>query len=89
MTYYKRPAMAAKWEFVKSAKLSAGCCKCGYNKHHSALEYHHIRGNKLRSIAASMTSSWDKLLAEISKCEVICANCHNIVHYNESVIGGD
>ena len=79
--------MKSKWDFVTAAKLSAGCVKCGYNEHHAALEYHHIRGNKLRAIAASMTSSWDKLINEINKCEVICANCHNVYHYESSRIG--
>jgi hypothetical protein len=86
--YYRKPSMAKKWEFVKQAKLSAGCVKCGYKKHHAALEYHHIKGVKKRSIAASMTSSWNNLISEINKCEVICANCHNIEHYEDSIIGG-
>jgi hypothetical protein len=86
--YYRKPNMQHKWEFVRNAKLSAGCVRCGYNKHHSALEYHHIRGEKIRSIAASMTASWTNLINEINKCKVLCANCHNIEHYNTSIIGG-
>ena len=88
-TYYKKPSIDRKWRFVRDAKLSAGCSKCGYNHHPAALEYHHVRGKKDRSIAASMTSSWDRLINEINKCEVICANCHNIEHYNTSIIGED
>ena len=86
-TYYVKPSMKAKWEFVTAAKLSAGCGHCGYKVHHAALEYNHIRGVKRRSIAASFTSSWTLLLNEVNKCEVLCANCHNIFHYEESKIG--
>lgn len=86
-SYYIKPGMKAKWDFVTSAKLSAGCVSCGYNDHPAALEYHHVRGIKARSIAASMTSSWDALIKEINKCEVVCANCHNIHHYESSRIG--
>ena len=87
--YYRKPNMQRKWEFVRDAKLSAGCVYCGYNTHHAALEYHHVKGIKIRSVAGMMTNSWQKLLTEIHKCEVICANCHNIEHYNASIIGGD
>ena len=80
-----RPSVAAKHEFVTQAKLSAGCQICGYNAHPAALQYHHIdESTKLYSVASCMGKSWDKLITEMSKCAVLCCNCHNISHYKES-----
>ena len=42
------------------------------------MDFDHVRGNKC-GIISRMTSapmSAAKLLAEIAKCEVVCANCH-------------
>lgn len=57
-------------------KLKSGCVDCGYCDHACALQFDHIGDNKEFTIAASSTVSWDSVLAEIAKCEVVCANCH-------------
>jgi hypothetical protein len=42
------------------------------------LEFDHVRGEKVRGISAMVSGalSWSTILEEISKCEVVCANCH-------------
>jgi hypothetical protein len=67
---------AAK-EWVDSLKTK--CTKCGYNRCVEALEFHHKDGDdKLRGISKMMRNNWSKkkILAEIEKCVVLCANCH-------------
>ena len=56
------------------------CIRCGYNKTYSALQFHHV-GDKGFGIAASgITRSFDTLIKEASRCELICANCHAEEH---------
>lgn len=43
------------------------------------LEFDHLH-NKEYDISKMMSnlSSWDKILQEIEKCEIVCCNCHRI-----------
>jgi hypothetical protein len=42
------------------------------------LEFDHVRGVKVRNISEMVRGkfSWRRILEEIEKCEVRCANCH-------------
>jgi hypothetical protein len=44
------------------------------------LEFDHVRGVKVESIArlVRLAVSWEMIATEIAKCEVRCANCHRI-----------
>lgn len=51
------------------------CIDCGETDP-VVLEFDHLR-EKSFSIGAALTSrSWQSILDEIEKCEVVCANCH-------------
>lgn len=71
---------AQKREWLQQYKERAGCCDCGANLPHYVLEFDHREGRTIGiSIAAfSCCSGWDKLRYEVSKCDVVCANCHKI-----------
>lgn len=58
------------------------CCKCGYNKTLSALEFHHIDpAEKDFSISKNgHTKSFEKIKLELDKCILVCANCHREIH---------
>jgi hypothetical protein len=76
-----RSRYQAKREMVDAHKLAAGCVDCGYKAHPAALQYDHIvAGGKSRDISLMVTSgaSIQEIMAEIDKCEVVCANCHAI-----------
>lgn len=49
---------------------------CGYNAHHSALQFDHVRGKKSRNVCDAR--SIKQAIIEIAKCEVVCANCHAV-----------
>jgi hypothetical protein len=53
------------------------CVDCGETDL-LVLEFDHIRGEKKSEISTLVhnTLSWEKVLEEIGKCEVRCANCH-------------
>jgi len=70
-------------EYVKEYKLKLGCARCGYNNHHSALDFHHL-GDKEHNICKLVRTpiSIKTINEEIAKCIVLCANCHRIEHYS-------
>lgn len=71
-------------EFLDIIKLEEGCQICGYNEHPRALQFDHINpAEKLFTIAGLLTCSMDKLLTELEKCRVLCANCHSIHSWQE------
>lgn len=66
---------------LNAIKLEAGCADCGYAAHPEALQFDHLPGtHKLFSVANAMSEGrpWDLIETEISKCEVVCANCHAV-----------
>ena len=64
-------------KFLSDYKLKHGCSVCGYNKCADALEFDHIdRSQKSFGLNAAPSYSWEKVLAEIEKCVLLCANCH-------------
>lgn len=66
-------------EFLRRYKVDKGCTDCGYNKHWAALDFDHLPGTvKVRDIRSGQSFGWVALLAEIAKCDVVCANCHRI-----------
>ncbi len=62
--------------FLVHYKMEKGCLDCGYKKHHSALEFDHIKGKKTINICFAKSIGQAK--KEIEKCEVVCSNCHRI-----------
>lgn len=55
---------------------------CGKRYPHYVMDFDHRPGEKKSfnlAIAAGQTRlSWEKIAAEIAKCDVVCANCHRI-----------
>lgn len=70
-------------DFVASLKLS--CIKCG-ESHPAVLDFHH-RDPKEKEWSVSQmvqrAAPREKILEEISKCDVLCSNCHRIHHWEE------
>lgn len=64
---------------INNYKLRIGCKDCGYKENAWALEFDHKDGeDKRNTVASLMYGSWENILKEIKKCEVVCANCHAI-----------
>ena len=70
---------------IEEAK-SVPCADCGQIFHHSAMDFYHSWGKKSFKIAEVQSTgdaSEEKLYQEISKCRVVCANCHRIKHWKQ------
>src|SRR5260370_42385539 len=75
---------AATYEYVQNSKSQLRCVDCA-ERHPAALQFHHLNAqDKQFNIAAAVRNgiSLDRNKKEISKCIVLCANCHRIRHYN-------
>ena len=75
---YRRNLRHAKRDWMAQYKLDLGCTDCGYNEHPHALEFDHVMGEKEFNVSQGQDKSYKALLEEISKCDVMCANCHRI-----------
>jgi hypothetical protein len=59
-----------------------GCAICGYNKCDGALDFHHVneKDRKFSICACKFYHSNEKISEEISKCILLCKNCHYEIH---------
>ena len=57
---------------------SVPCADCKGCYPYYVMDFDHIRGKKLKGISQMGTAGRSLLLAEIAKCDVVCANCHRI-----------
>lgn len=52
------------------------CTDCNQNFPACCMDFDHVRGKKLFSVSEGGNRKWSTVLKEISKCELVCANCH-------------
>lgn len=67
-------------------KATLKCEQCGEN-HPATLQFHHIDPNSKTDEIGAMVGrglAWDTILEEIKKCQVLCANCHAKLHWDEN-----
>lgn len=73
---------APRLQYTNQLKIERGCADCGIRspEHPEIFDFDHIPGSsKIASVAAFLTKgTMDDLIAEVAKCEVVCANCHRI-----------
>jgi hypothetical protein len=58
----------------------APCMDCGGFFPPAAMDFDHVRGEKLSSISKLVSDSarWELVVIEIEKCDLVCANCHRL-----------
>ncbi len=72
-------------DFIDDLKKAGVCIRCGIDDYR-VLNYHH-RDPSQKKIGLSW--AWKQrigkqaILDEIAKCDLICANCHRILHWEE------
>lgn len=60
------------------------CGRCGFVDWR-ALQFHHRDSDdKVTEVTTAVRRgwAWDRILVEIDKCDLICANCHQIEHHS-------
>lgn len=69
-------------EWFNEVKSNLSCITCGEDSNY-CLDFHHRDPEvKERNIGETVNRGWSKkrILEEIEKCDVLCANCHRKVH---------
>lgn len=89
-TYSDRREYLAKATSIRRLRLKklivesrGGKCQiCGYSRCLVALDFHHIdeKSKEFELSQRGLTRSWAKIQLELSKCVLVCANCHREIH---------
>lgn len=63
---------------ILDAHKAGGCVLC-FETELTVLDFHHL-SDKDVNVSTMLAMSRDRILKEIAKCIVLCANCHRRVH---------
>lgn len=87
---YNRSWKKKNSDLIKRWKLRKGCQRCGFKADHSCqLDIDHIEPKKAKSKdRQAVNTSWSKqrLKTELSKCQVLCANCHRLKTFQDGTM---
>lgn len=76
----KRKYKAERRNFIEELKRNKQCVDCKRIYPSWVMDFDHLDGEKkidsISRMAVTNTSSFEKILIEIAKCELVCANCH-------------
>lgn len=83
-TVYKRRAIKRQ-----GVKLLGGKCICCGEARPHVLNFHHIDSSQKDETPATLikNSQTEAFFKEIKKCVLLCSNCHQDFHYQESLNG--
>src|SRR5574341_1367905 len=80
-----RKERRARWQALKAER---GCDRCS-ESNPVCLDWHHRDpSSKVMGVAEMIRRDFarDKILAEIAKCDLLCANCHRKEHAGEAEV---
>lgn len=87
--YYltKQKLREKRQQWLDDFRKRLKCVKCGF-KDYRALEFHHLHDKRF-NISAGLSKDHLSLKCiekELSKCVVICANCHKLLHNSKPAL---
>lgn len=70
-------------EKINGIKQGSSCNDCGGTFPPYVMDFHHVDSDKEFTVAraANVGYSWSRIQREISKCVLLCSNCHRIRHH--------
>lgn len=85
-TKSKKPRIVKIRNWFADYKKTLQCEHCG-NNDHRVFDFHHRDKSKKEGTVSEMATcgrnSIETIKKEIDKCNVLCSNCHRILHYEE------
>ena len=81
---YKKVHKLDSASMVSEYKSASGCIICGEEDPLVLVFHHREPANKTNAVSQGVKRGWSrkKLLLEMLKCDVLCANCHKKLHFN-------
>lgn len=66
--------------FIQRLKETRPCADCGGTFPAVCMDFDHRHGSKTLNVADAVNRGWgwERLIAEIQKCDIVCANCHRV-----------
>jgi hypothetical protein len=89
---YAQQRRAPRQAYVDKVKAETGCMDCGLHPEYSqVLEFDHRPDEDKRfHISDGMvTGTMEDLIAEMAKCDIVCANCHRVRTVKKNQFGQD
>lgn len=84
---YKSKTLKMWWPLLETHFGEIKCQTCGYNQCFASLEFHHRNPEEKENSISFLLNQRPKnkkiilkVLEEIQKCELLCANCHKEFH---------
>lgn len=78
----RKPAKTARLikfrEWLNETHKLSPCMDCGVTLDPVAMDFDHVRGDKIKQISDMWSWSRAKVEVEIAKCDLLCANCHRV-----------
>lgn len=64
-------------DLVNNLKRGKPCTDCGISYHPHLMDFDHLN-DKVANVSYMVINCWSQteIIAEISKCELVCSNCH-------------
>lgn len=69
-------------KFLQELKENTPCKDCGAYYPYYVMDFDHVQGEKTMGMAKASLSTWNRTRREITKCEIVCSNCHRIRTFN-------
>jgi len=83
---YEEQIKRSRSRKLYAIKLKGGkCSRCG-QRHPAALCFHHVDPKTKNFNIDGRTfgnTKWEKIEKELCKCELLCFNCHQILHFGD------
>lgn len=88
-TYHSQTIRSLRRKLKLIEMLGGKCAKCGYAGNIAALHFHH-QGLEPKEFKLDLrvlsNKRWNLILKEVSKCLLLCSNCHAEEHNPELYI---
>jgi hypothetical protein len=82
----RRREINLRWRRQEREKISeikrVPCMDCGLNWPPYVMHFDHLYDKEFDIADKVGRWSWTRILQEISKCDIVCGNCHAIRTYN-------
>lgn len=79
-----RTGRRVMWNKIFKEKGGRFCMRCGITHLAPIFDLHHRNPEEKEFSVGRGVKNWEAVKKEITKCDLLCANCHRIIHWEET-----